>query len=290
MSPSRHDCTRRLAPVLILAALWFLLPAHPARAQEGSLWPDREEIEGFLKKAEITGRQEIGTGVTKPEKVTLERDGIVRHACFKRIDVKQQDSWRSEIAAYELDKLLGLGMVPPTVERSIGGRKGCLQLWVTGTTMEAFEGTVPDLEGWRDQVSVMWLFDDLIANCDRHLNNAIVSPEGRLILIDNSKTFRCDEHLRNDLNSRGTGTQARFWGVEFDEDRQRYPTHYPPDLIERLRSVSDKEIKKAIKRYVWGWRASLVVKRRELILERVDSMGAEALRTDSSLALFSPPR
>ena len=289
MTPSRRRWPRGVAPVLVLAATSLSLPAHPATAQDDSLWPDREEIERFLKKAEITQRQEIGTGVTKPERLTLERDEIVRQACFKRIDVKQQDSWRSEIAAYELDKLLGLGMVPPTVQRTVGGRKGCLQLWVTGTTMEAFEGTLPDLEGWRDQVSVMWLFDDLIANCDRHLNNALVSPEGRLILIDNSKTFRCDEYLRNDLNARGTGTHARFWGVAFDESRERYPTRYPPKLIERLRGVTDKEIKKAIKRYVWGWRALLVVTRRELILERVDSMGAGALRGDSSLALFSLP-
>jgi hypothetical protein len=255
-------------------------------AQDGPSWPDREEIERFLRKAEISERKEIGTGVTRPEKVTLERDGVVRHACFKRIDVKQQDSWRSEVAAYELDKLLGLGMVPPTVERTIGGRRGCLQLWVAGTTMDAFDGTLPDLQRWRDQVSVMWLFDDLIANCDRHLNNAMVSPEERLILIDNSKTFRSDEYLRNDLNARGTGTQARFWGVEFDEDRQRYPTRYPPELIQRLRSLTDKEIKNTIKRYVWGWRANLVVKRRELILERVESMGAEALGGDPPLALF----
>jgi hypothetical protein len=155
--------------------------------------------------------------------------------------------------------------------------------------MEAFEGDLPDIEHWRDQVSVMWLFDDLIANCDRHLNNAIVSPERRLILIDNSKTFRNDEHLRNDLNARGTGTHARFWGVDFDEARERYPTRYPPDLLERLASVSDKEIKKAIKRYVWGWRGSLVVKRRQLILERVESMGTDALRGGPPLALFSLP-
>jgi len=287
MSPSRHGWPRGLAPVLLLAATSLLLSAHSATAQDAPRWPDREEIEHFLKDAEITERQEIGTGVTKPEKVTLERDGIVRHACFKRIDVKGQDSWRSEIAAYELDKLLGMGMVPPTVQRGVGGRKGCLQLWVTGTTMEAFEGTLPDLESWRDQVSVMWLFDDLIANCDRHLNNALVSPEGRLILIDNSKTFRGDEYLRNDLNGRGTGTHARFWRVAFDEGRERYPTRYPSDLIERLRGVSDKEIKEAIKRYVWGWRASLVVKRRELILERVESMGAEALSEDRTLARVS---
>jgi hypothetical protein len=276
--------------VLGLVALSVLLAAAAGRAQDGALWPDRQEIEHFLKKAKITERSEVGTGVTKPQKMTLERDGVVRHACFKKIDVKENDSWRSEIAAYELDKLLGLGMVPPTVERKIGGSKGCLQLWVAGDTMEAFEGELPDIEKWRDQVSVMWLFDDLIANCDRHLNNAIVSPEQRLILIDNSKTFRCDKHLRNDLNKRGTGTHARFWGVEFDESRERYSTRYPPELIDRLRSVSDKELKEAIKRYVWGWRADLVVRRRQMILERLDTLGADALGGTPPVALISPPR
>lgn len=257
---------------LVIALASTLLAAPPAGSGDGPPWPDREEIETFLKKAKITGREKIGTGVTKPERVTLERDGVVRQACFKKIDTKHHDSWRAEVAAYELDKLLGLGMVPPTVERTIGGRKGSLQLWVTGTTMEAYEGDLPDIESWRDQVSLMWLFDDLIANCDRHLNNGIVSPNQRLILIDNSRTFRDDEHLRNDLNGRGTGTHARYWGAVYDHDREGYPTRYPPQLVERLRSLSDKEIKKAIKRYVWGWRASLVVKRRQLILERVESI------------------
>jgi hypothetical protein len=289
MDLNRRRRARDWRLVLFLVAVGLLLPPSPLAAEDGPSRSEREEIERFLKKADVTDRKEIGTGVTRPEKVTLKGDGLVRHACFKKIDVKQQDSWRSEIAAYELDKLLGLGMVPPTVERTIGGRRGCLQLWVTGDTMESFDGTFPDLQRWRDQVSVMWLFDDLIANCDRHLNNALVSPERRLVLIDNSKTFRCDEYLRNDLNARGTGTQARFWGVEFDENRQRYPTRYPPELIQRLRRLTDKEIKNAIKCYVWGWRASLVVKRRELILERVESMGARALQGDPPLALFLPP-
>ena len=34
------------------------------------------------------------------------------------LELEFQDSWKTEIAAYELDKLLGLGMVPATVERS----------------------------------------------------------------------------------------------------------------------------------------------------------------------------
>jgi len=194
------------------------------------IWPDRAELEHFLKEAKITERKKIGKGITNPEKVTLELDGVVRHAIFKKVD-KKHDSWRYEVAAYELDKLLGLGMVPPTVKRSVRGRRGCLQLWVTGTVMIEYEDEIPDMDHWREQVSVMWLFDDLIANIDRHLNNAMVSPDHRLMLIDNSKTFRYQKTLLNDLNANGTGTHARFWGVEYDENRERYPTKYPPERI-----------------------------------------------------------
>lgn len=249
--------------------------AQPPEPPPGNFWPNHEEIEYFLKEAKVTEREKIGTGITNPEKVTLELDGVVRHAVYKRVD-KDHDSWRAEVAAYELDKLLGLGMVPPTVKRSIRGRKGCLQLWVTGVTMKDYEEPMPDLEHWREQVSVMWLFDDLIANIDRHLNNAMVSPDKKLMLIDNSKTFRNQRDLLNDLNGPGTGTHARFWRVDYDASRERYPTIYPEAFIARLRFVSEDDIKKAIKKYVWGQAQRNVLKRRKLILERIDSMGLQA--------------
>jgi hypothetical protein len=203
-------------------------------------------------------------------------DGVVRHACFKRVD-ETTDNWRNEVAAYELDKLLGLGMVPPTVSRSLGSRGGCLQLWVTGSTMEEFDGTFPDLEAWRDQVSVMWLFDDLIANVDRHLNNGMVSPGHRLMLIDNSRSFRDMVELRNDLNAKFDGTNARFFGVRSDADRGPFPVRYARALVDRLRSVTDKEIKRAIDDYVWGWRQHQLLERRQRILERLDAMGPAVL-------------
>jgi hypothetical protein len=258
--------------VLTSAALSLLLPARLSGAQEAPLWPDRGEIEHFLKKAKVKARKKIGTGVTHPEKVTLELEGTVRDAVFKAIDEKF-DNWRHEVAAYELDKLLGIGMVPPSVERSVGGRPGCLQLWVIGSTMEKYDGGFPDIEGWREQVSVMWLFDDLIENVDRHLNNGMVSPERRLMLVDHSRSFRDSEQLRNDLNAKVNGTNARFWGVEPDANRGPFPTRYPRPLIERLRSVTDPEIKDAIDRYVWGWNLKVLLDRRRRILERLDKMG-----------------
>jgi hypothetical protein len=264
--------------VLILActALSLLFEARASTALDDPLWPDREEIERFLKKAKVTARKKIGTGVTKPEKVTLELDGVVRHGVFKKIDEKF-DNWRNEVAAYEIDKLLGIGMVPPTVGRSVGGRMGCLQLWVTGSTMDEHVGSFPDVEKWRDQVSVMWLFDDLIANVDRHLNNGMVSPAHRLILIDNSKSFRDMVELRNDLNAKFDGTNARYFGVRTDADRGPFAVRYPRSLVERLRSVTDKDVKHAIDNYVWGWRQHQLLERRKRILERLDAMGPAVL-------------
>jgi hypothetical protein len=245
--------------------------AQVASQELPPLWPDAAEIEAFLKEAKVTNREKVGEGVTKPEKVTLELNGEVKYAIYKRVDEKH-DSWHYEVAAYELDKLLGLGMVPPTVVRSIRGRKGCLQLWMTGETMKDFDGTIPEPELWRRQVSMMWLFDDLISNIDRHLNNAIVSPEFRLILIDNSKTFRPFRRLLNNLTGPGTGTHARFWLTEYDKERLHYPTTYPADFIERLRALTDKQIKKVVGRHVYGYNKDLLVRRRQMILERLAEM------------------
>jgi hypothetical protein len=275
MRRSSHQ-QRLSAFISACTALALLLAARASTAQDNSLWPDRQEIEHFLKKAKVTARKKIGAGVTNPEKVTLELDGAVRHAVFKRID-DNLDNWRNEVAAYELDKLLGIGMVPPTVDRTVGGRQGGLQLWVTGSPMDKYEGSFPDLGAWRDQVSVMWLFDDLIANVDRHLNNGMVSPEHRLMLIDHSRSFRDMVELRNDLNAKFDGTNARFWGVGPDLTHGPFLTRYPRSLVERLRSVTDKEIKGAIDPYVWGWRQHQLLERRKRILERLDAMGPAVL-------------
>ena len=116
------DLMRCLCAVAVLLGLAVPVVAQEAVENE-VLWPEREKLEHFLSKAKITERNKIGKGVTNPEKVTLEMDGVVMYAIYKKVD-KRHDNWRNEIAAYELDKLLGLGMVPPTVKRSVRGPQG----------------------------------------------------------------------------------------------------------------------------------------------------------------------
>ena len=267
----------------LLSVCFALASSASLPAQEWApLWPDAAEIETFLKKAKVTEKKKIGTGTTKPEKVRLELDGQVRFAAFKKVG-RPMDSWKSEIAAYELDKLLGLGMVPPTVQRRIGLRKGCLQLWVEGVTMRDFEGEPVDPDFWRQQVSVMWLFDDLIGNVDRHLNNALVTADQRLILIDNSKTFNTHPKLWNNLHGPGTGTHAHFWRVAYDAARESYRVSYPSLLLERLEVLSEKQIKDAVKRYVSRTQRNRVVDRHRMILERLATMqGSPPVETVSS--------
>jgi hypothetical protein len=101
------------------------------------------------------------------------------------------DSHRSEIAAYELDKLLDMGMVPPTVERRIEGDRRSLQLWVENTQSLKKLGveTGPDIVAWNRQVYRQRIFDDLIVNDDRNAGNILVDPAWNIILIDHSRAF-----------------------------------------------------------------------------------------------------
>src|SRR6188508_2269726 len=108
---------------LQIAGFLFLTTASLAQVRSQVI--QSEELENYLKKAKVVKARDIPTGVALPIKLTLELDGVTRSAAFKSIDEKLpvkeltngreinfQDSWMTEIAAYEVDKIIGLGMVP----------------------------------------------------------------------------------------------------------------------------------------------------------------------------------
>ncbi len=108
------------------------------------------QIEEILSRGEIVSVEEVGEGVTKPKKVKLRQGEIEVEALFKTestpIDASRRsqknrlinlsDRWEHEVAAYRLDRLIGLRMVPVSVEREIGGQRGSLQLWIDGLINE----------------------------------------------------------------------------------------------------------------------------------------------------------
>ena len=173
--------------------------------------------EEFLRVAEVVEMKVFETrGVTRPRRTVLSDGTRTLRAMFKDIDESAtkktlangdivfqfRDSYRHEIAAYELDKLLGLGMVPPCVQRRIGADVGALCLWVEGAMTEwerMHERRLdpPDLEAWNEQMHTLRLFLQLTYDLDyQNVSNILVDANFKVYKIDSSRAFRFDTELR----------------------------------------------------------------------------------------------
>lgn len=138
------------------------------------IWLGREaEFEEMLRTAGITKVERIPIGVTRPRCAYVEPGLPFQRMAWKPLKPgKYQgffESYQSEIAAYELDKFLGLGMVPPTVERRIEGEVGSAQLWVENVKQWDAKNPVrgPDSRAVARQSVRTKMFDELIGNIDR---------------------------------------------------------------------------------------------------------------------------
>jgi len=166
-----------------------------------------QQIENFLQTANITNKETTKEGRTKPFKVKLEKDGKILHGIFKykdshhlankgrwSKDKNDADRYQYELAAYHLDKILDIGLVPVTVERTIDNKKGILQLWLEGLTSQLrMLKKGEDYDGFCDydeQINMIDSFDYLILNTDRNQSNIMLNADDLQIwFIDHSKSF-----------------------------------------------------------------------------------------------------
>ena len=114
--------------LLLVFAGWQLTLAEEPVAHRS-----RAEMEQFLLNAEVVQKKSLGTGITNSEKAVLS-DGKLQHeAHIQSIDVQNnsftssrgtelnfKDSYKFNIAAYRLDKIMDLNMIPVSVERKVG--------------------------------------------------------------------------------------------------------------------------------------------------------------------------
>lgn len=201
--------------------LLSLVLASLAPAQDGKTYGlplHGAEAEEFLRNAEVIDREEIPIGITKPQRLTLRLGERTHRASWKTIHEHQvgmwrredggyefdfRDSWKHEVAAYELDKLLGLGMFPPTVARRIDGRLGALGLWVEGAMSEEErqekeikpKSPVGQIRLF-NKIHCSRLFRQLIYDTDfQNVNNTLVDPDFNVYVIDASRGFRIQQEI-----------------------------------------------------------------------------------------------
>ncbi len=189
------------AAFLCAAAVALSHAAQPAPAVSVRSWIGRETaIERHLEQARVTRVEEIGTGVTRPRRAWLDPADPVASMTWKVLPPGRPhgywESYKSEIAAYRLDLLLAMQMVPPAVAREIDSETGAAIMWIDGVrSVKQTGGRVPDGPEWSHAIRRMQMFDNLIGNPDRNAGNILLGAPGELILIDHSRAFVRDERL-----------------------------------------------------------------------------------------------
>ena len=168
-----------------------------------------DELAEFLRTAKIIGSKAVPVGVTQPTRLTLEKDGIQLDAIFKTESTEIRrgrgpnknrmlnisDRWQYEVAAYRLDRMLGLDMVPVAVEREVNGQDGALIFWMDGLISLLKKNREKiSADGWcplQPQHDLMYVWDTLIYNDDRTQQNVTYTQDDWMLkLIDQSRSFR----------------------------------------------------------------------------------------------------
>jgi hypothetical protein len=203
---------RGVAVVLICLSAVVWCQGQPAFTQgHGSkIWVGRnQEIEEYLRTAECVS-MEVFAPLTR---CTLRPGGPFARMAWRALPPGVHrgfsQSYRADIAAYELDKLLRMDMVPPSVERQLQGNKGGAQLWVENV-VDAMDPTQPlpaEKIHWEAQLVRMMMFDALIGSRDRNLRNMLRDRAWNLILLDHSRSFTAGTELPQKL----TWVDESFW-------------------------------------------------------------------------------
>lgn len=157
-----------------------------------------QDMEKFLKTASVTGRGPGPGGRTDAWKLTLKAGETVLPALFKYIDRRRPeplaDSYKYELAAYALDKYLGLGFVPPIVEYRFEETPGALQAFVPNTVSEAErkeKNLVPaNPEAFEKSMTDLRVFENLVYDdCQNERDTLIGRDDGRVYRVDFSEAF-----------------------------------------------------------------------------------------------------
>jgi len=228
--------------------------AHPRRVGFRSEALGADNLEQILANGEVTP-------ITTPESgrriVNVTHFGESISAVFAASP--RAKGVFPDLAAYRLDLLLGLGMVPVTVEREIRGKNGSLQF--IPRSMQNDEERSANRRGssaWcplNEQWLAMYIFDSLIYNEDRRQDNMLYSIDNwQLILTGHQNSFS---------KKRGLPTY-----VENMEVRSGKKMHLGGGWQKALSALTDDYLNEKLGDVLDKGRIKALARRRDGLLER----------------------
>ncbi|MBM3806736.1 MAG: hypothetical protein FJW22_00920 [Acidimicrobiia bacterium] len=216
-------------------------------------WPGHEHaIEQLLVEGKVLRMEDVPIGVTKPQRARLEGGASF---AWKPLQPGYNkgffESYKSEIAAYKLDRMLDMHMVPPIAERVIQNRHGAAVYWVENVRGWSVEKPPQGPEPmWSRQLTRMKMFDLLIANIDRNQGNLIYDADWHLILIDHSRAFINKKDLK------GLAPLGRV-------DR---------DLWEKMQALTMADLDLGLDKWVGNNEKKALLDRRDLMAKSIDEL------------------
>ena len=220
-------------------------------------------LESFLQKAEIESISTMEFDGVPVKFLNLEKKDMKLRALFGAAQETAAEAaaagrkgrrlYQHQVAAYKLDRQLGLNMVPVTVLRKVDGTQGAVQIWIQGALdvkqLQDY-GDFSLLEGMDSEIARARAFTGLIGIHvqDRVRQGKLVLPVSRRVMLaDNGISFTVEENVEDYLPE-GCGPVG-------------------PSFLLALEKLELAKMKKDLKRLLTDEQIGAVLRRRDELLQ-----------------------
>jgi hypothetical protein len=237
--------------------------------------PADADIEEFLLKGRLGKTRGAGKGITGSLRGTMTFEGLTHDIHIQTIDEAKRefksaqgtefnfrDYWGFNVAGYKIDRLLGLGLVPVSVERRFRSTLAAYTWWVDDFMMDEqarykkkISPPAEVLERWNQEMQLLRLFDQLIANIDRNLGNLLIGNDWTIWAIDHTRAFRTSATLKTPGNV----------------------TRCDRAVFARLKQLDKPTLTKAVGNSLQTYEIEAVLKRRDAIVAIIEQKGENGL-------------